>query len=122
MFYTFITGDGPTAVSSSINYFLSDQLHVESWNSYSNVKDIKATVVSETTHLMQFFDIESTDVSNEDSEDTDASPFSVTSPQHIYYFLRKKLHSYVTIEKQSSAPTLLLRHRKEKNWDFYKTS
>ncbi|XP_060597510.1 uncharacterized protein LOC132751365 [Ruditapes philippinarum] len=67
-----IRGDGPTAVSSRIGYFLSGPLHVESSYPPSNVMEVIATHVSETTDLTRFWDIESMGVSKGDCEDTDA--------------------------------------------------
>ncbi|XP_060588234.1 uncharacterized protein LOC132743696 [Ruditapes philippinarum] len=70
-----IRGDGPTAVSSRIGYFLSGPLHVESSYPPSNVMEVIATHVSETTDLTRFWDIESMGVSKGDCEDTDASSY-----------------------------------------------
>ena len=79
-FYWQIVGDkiireGPTAVSSRIGFFLSGPLPVNKRNDVSNVMDVIATHVSETTDLTRFWDIESMGISKDDNEDTDTSSY-----------------------------------------------
>ena len=64
-----VRGDGPTAVSSRIGYFLSGPLSQSSGNSFSsNIMEVIASHVADTTDLSQFWEIESMGISSKESD------------------------------------------------------
>jgi hypothetical protein len=68
-----IRGDGPTAVSSRIGYFLSGPLPAQSGDCNARIMDVIVTHVAEMDDLSQFWNIESMGVSAKECEDTEAT-------------------------------------------------
>lgn len=126
-----IRGNGPTAVSSRIGYFLSGPLPVCNSQAQSTVTDVIATHVAESTDLTQFWEIESLGISaNENENEVDkhlqeyqSTSVSFTKGQYVarlpwkqthpplptnYSIAKKRTES--TIKRMETEPQLLQKY------------